>query len=110
MQPHGVELLSVENLLYYPRTLVLHYFPSLALFTLGALSIVWAIMQWRDRRRRGLLLYFTIGLLMMVVKTQNEIRFLATFVPAPCWTRASRCWPRQRALPGKRETGSSCSC
>lgn len=81
-QSQQVALFSVENLVYYPRSIALHFDPSpvFALVTLAA--VIWAMVRWRDERVRLFLLYLIIGLLVMTVKLQKHPRFIATVAPA----------------------------
>jgi 4-amino-4-deoxy-L-arabinose transferase-like glycosyltransferase len=81
-QSQQVALLSLENLVYYPRSIALHFDPSpvFALATLAA--VVWATVRWRDERTRLFLIYLAIGLLEMTVKLQKHPRFIATIAPA----------------------------
>jgi 4-amino-4-deoxy-L-arabinose transferase-like glycosyltransferase len=81
-QSQQVSLLSPENLLYYPRSLMLHYAPSPVAAVLTLAGVIWAITRWRDHGPRLFLVYFAIGLLEMTVKLQKHPRFILTFAPA----------------------------
>jgi|GEM_PF-3019683 len=81
-QPQQVALFSVENLVYYPRSIALHYAPSPVWALLTLAGVIWAIARWRDERLRLFLIYFAIGMLVMTVKLQKHPRFIATIVPA----------------------------
>ena len=81
-QPQQVALLSVENLVYYPRSIALHYAPSPVWALLTLAGALWAIACWRDERLRLFLIYLAIGLLVMTVKLQKHPRFIATIAPA----------------------------
>ena len=81
-QPQQVALLSVENLVYYPRSIALHYAPSPVWALLTLAGALWAIARWRDERLRLFLIYLAIGLLVMTVKLQKHPRFIATIAPA----------------------------
>lgn len=75
--------LSTGNLLYYPTSLVNHDLP-LPLFGLVTIAaLAWAMSRWRDERLRLLLLYFLLGMgIVMVVNHPANPRFIVTFVPA----------------------------
>ncbi|HLF27971.1 MAG TPA: glycosyltransferase family 39 protein [Anaerolineae bacterium] len=74
--------LTLENLIFYPRSIAFHYAPS-SLFALVTLAgVVWAATRWRDERLRLLLVYFAIGMLEMAINLPKNPRFIATFVPA----------------------------
>lgn len=81
-QSQQVSLFSLENLLYYPRSLMLHYAPSPLAAVLTLAGVIWAITRWRDHGPRLFLVYFAIGLLEMTVKLQKHPRFILTFAPA----------------------------
>ena len=81
-QPQQVALFSVENLVYYPRSIALHYAPSPVWALLTLAGALWAIARWRDERLRLFLIYLAIGLLVMTVKLQKHPRFIATIAPA----------------------------
>ena len=76
------ELLSEENLIFYPRSMVYHYAPSPVFAPLMLAGLIWAAARWRDRRVRLLLIYFLIGLLVMTVKLLNQPRYFVTIAPA----------------------------
>jgi hypothetical protein len=82
IQPHNVDFLSIENLMFYPRVIFLHYSPSIFFSLLALLGIIWSFLKWRDSKIRSLLLYSLIGCFMVTLKTQNEVRFVSTFIPA----------------------------
>lgn len=81
-QPPNQPWITVENLLFYPRSIALHQGPSplFALITLA--SVIWAITQWRSAALRLLLLYFLVGMAVMTVNLPKNPRFIATIVPA----------------------------
>jgi 4-amino-4-deoxy-L-arabinose transferase-like glycosyltransferase len=81
-QPQQVALLSVENLVYYPRSIALHYAPSPVWALLTLVGVIWAIARWRDERLRLFLIYWVIGMAVMTVKLQKHPRFIATIAPA----------------------------
>ncbi|MCI0398492.1 MAG: glycosyltransferase family 39 protein [Chloroflexi bacterium] len=98
------ERFSREGVLFYPRSIVLHYAPS-PLFTLVMVaSVIWTGVQWRHRGLRLLLLYLAVGLLEMLINSQKTPRFIVTFIPAAylltgamlAWLAADwqRQWPR----------------
>lgn len=82
LQPSQVELFSLENLVYYPRSIALHFVPSPIWALLVLAGLAWAAARWRDERLRLLLVYFVLGLLVMTVKLQKNPRFIVTIVPA----------------------------
>jgi len=81
-QPQQVALLSVENWVYYPRSLALHFAPSPIFALLMLAGILWAMPRWRDKRLRLFLIYLLIGMLLMTIKLQKHPRFIATIAPA----------------------------
>ena len=81
-QSQQVSLLSLENLLYYPRSMMLHYAPSPVAVMLTLAGVIWATIRWRDHGSRLFLVYFVIGLLEMTVKLQKHPRFILTIAPA----------------------------
>jgi 4-amino-4-deoxy-L-arabinose transferase-like glycosyltransferase len=81
-QSQQVSLFSLENLLYYPRSLMLHYAPSPAAAVLTLAGVIWAIARWRDLGPRLFVVYLAIGLLEMTVKLQKHPRFILTIAPA----------------------------
>ena len=100
-QPAQVSLFSIENLVYYPRSIAFHFSPSpvTAILILG--GVVYAIARWRDERLRVLLIYLAIGLLEMTFKLQKHPRFIATIVPAAhLLTGALLAWLVSRRLEG----------
>ena len=81
-QPRDVAWLTVENLLFYPRSIALHYAPS-PIFALVILAgVIWAITRWRDVQLRVLLVFLAIGLLEMLINLPKNPRFVATYIPA----------------------------
>jgi len=114
-QPHRVALLSLENLLYYPRALATQYLSSLVLAALGAAAVLWALLRLGDAARRTLLLYLAAGVAILVLKTQNEVRFVATVVPALyllMGAAAVELWPRgsRRRSARWRRAGAAAVC
>ncbi len=81
-QPPTVARFSVENLIFYPRSIVLHYAPSPLFALLMLAAVAGAAARWRDERLRLLLFYVAIGILEMTINSQKNPRFIATFVPA----------------------------
>lgn len=81
-QPPTSPLLSVENLLFYPRALALDYAPTWIAGALIGAAAAWAATRWRDARLRVVLLYLGLGVLLLTVKTSNDIRFVSTVAPA----------------------------
>jgi hypothetical protein len=80
-QPPG-DRFSRESLLFYPRSILLHYAPSTLFALLFLAAVLWAIWHWRDERLRPVWLYLLIGLLEMTINPQKTPRFIATYVPA----------------------------
>ncbi len=104
LQPQQVALFSIENLVYYPRSIALHFTPAPLWSLLILAGVVWAMARWRDERARLLLIYFVLGMLVMTVKLQKNPRFIATIVPAAyLLTGAMLAWLATRLLErGKR--------
>jgi hypothetical protein len=80
-QPAG-DRFSLESLLFYPRSLVLHYSPSPLFALLFLAAVFWAVWHWRDERLRPVWVYLLVGLLEMIINSQKTPRFIATYVPA----------------------------
>lgn len=75
--------LSLDNLLFYPRSLVLHNLPSPLILPVSLAALVWAAVQWRNPRVRLLGIYFLVGMAsIMLVNHPPNPRFIVTFVPA----------------------------
>lgn len=74
---------SLDNVVYYIRSVMIHYGPG-PIFSLVTLaSLIWAGLRWRDPRLRLLLVYFLVGMAaMMIINHPANPRFIATFVPA----------------------------
>ncbi len=81
-QPQQLSMFSLENLIYYPRSIALHFAPSPLFALLTLAGVIWAIARWRDERVRLFLIYFVMGMLVMTVKLQKHPRFIATIAPA----------------------------
>jgi len=81
-QPQQLSMFSLENLIYYPRSIALHFAPSPLFALLTLAGVIGAIARWRDERVRLFLVYFVIGMLVMTAKLQKHPRFIATIVPA----------------------------
>lgn len=79
----GEPWLSLRNLLFYPRSLVLHDVPSPAFALVTLASLVWATTRWHNSAVRLFLLYFLLGMAaIIVVNHPPNPRFIVTFVPA----------------------------
>lgn len=81
-QPQGKYSMSLATLLYYPRSIALSQTPASIFALLTALSLLWALLHWRDTSTRLLLIYFLAGVTMMTFNRPQTARFIATFVPA----------------------------
>ncbi|HEX6384965.1 MAG TPA: glycosyltransferase family 39 protein, partial [Anaerolineae bacterium] len=75
--------LSTQDLLFYPRSVILHDVPS-PLFALVTLAgLLWAAARWRNLALRLLLIYFIVGMaIVSFVNHPKNPRFIVTFVPA----------------------------
>jgi hypothetical protein len=93
------ELLSDENLIFYPRSMVFHFAPSPVFAPLMLAGLIWGIARWRDRRARLMLIYLLIGWLVMMVKLLNQPRYFITIAPAShlltgaMFTSLAGAWP-----------------
>ena len=75
--------LTTANLLFYPRSFALHYSPSPLFALVTAVSLIWAVFNWRDTGVRLLLIYFVSGMtIIMLVNHPQNPRFIATVAPA----------------------------
>ncbi len=75
--------LSLRNAIYYPRSLALHYSPSLLFAVVYAAALVWAALRWRDNAVRIVLLFFLFGMAsVMFLNHPPNPRFIAPFAPA----------------------------
>lgn len=81
-QPQGDYSLTLATLLFYPRSIALSQTPAPIFALLTALSLLWALLRWRDTATRLLLIYFLAGVAMMTLNRPQTARFIATFVPA----------------------------
>ena len=81
-QPEGGLALSLESLLFYPRSIALAQTPAPIFTLLTALSLVWSLARRRHVAVRLLLIYFLVGMAMMTLNRPQNPRFIATFVPA----------------------------
>ncbi len=82
LQPKHADWYSLENLIFYPRSIALHYTPSPFFVPVTLAGVVWAAAHWRHRNLRLILIYCFIGLLVMTLKESNNPRFIATVAPA----------------------------
>lgn len=82
LQPKHADWYTLENLAFYPRSILLHYLASPALGLLLGAGVVWAVIRWRRASVRSILLYGLLGLAMMTIKESNNPRFILTVVPA----------------------------
>lgn len=80
-QPKQGDWYSLENLVFYPRSLALHYTPSPFFVPVALAGVIWAVVHWRQRELHLILLYCFVGLLMMTLKESNNPRFIATVAP-----------------------------
>ncbi len=81
-QPPGQPWITPDNLLFYPRSIILHQAPS-PLFSLITLAgLIWATSQWSNLGVRLLLIYFLVGMAVMTVNLPKNPRFIVTIVPA----------------------------
>ncbi len=82
LQPKQTDWYSLENLIYYPRSFMLHYTPSPILAIASVAGLVWAFFQWRKEEIRLILLYCIVGFFLMTLKESNSPRFILTIGPA----------------------------
>jgi hypothetical protein len=82
LQPKQTDWYGLENLIFYPRSIALHYAPSPVFTPVILGGVVWAAFRWRHKEVRLILLYWSIGMLVMTLKESNAPRFIATIVPA----------------------------
>jgi 4-amino-4-deoxy-L-arabinose transferase-like glycosyltransferase len=82
LQPKHADWYSLENLVFYPRSIVLHYLASPVLGLLLGAGLVWAGVRWRRHSVRPIVLYGVLGLAMMTLKQSNNPRFILPVVPA----------------------------
>ncbi len=74
--------LSLRNVIYYPRSLALHYSPSLLFIIVYGVALVWATLRWRDTTVRIVLLFFLFGMAsVMFLNHPPNPRFIAPFAP-----------------------------
>lgn len=82
LQPKEVDWYSLRNLLFYPRSIALHYSPSPFLAPVMFGGLIWSLSQWDRPHLRLVLLYCFVGLLMVTLKESNNPRFMITVAPA----------------------------
>lgn len=73
---------TLEALLFYPRSIALHYSPSPPFALVMSIAVIWALGRWRSPKHRLLLIYFGVGMGEMTLNFPKSPRFIATFVPA----------------------------
>ena len=74
---------TLQNMLFYPLSIALHDVPAPWFALVTAVSLLWALIQWRRFEVRLLLLYFLLGMAaIMLVNHPVSPRFIVTFVPA----------------------------
>lgn len=81
-QPEEAYTFTLDNLLFYPRSIFREQSPAPIFALVTALALLWALQRWRDTATRLLLIYFVAGLAMMTLNRPQNPRFIATFVPA----------------------------
>lgn len=81
-QPPGSSWLTRESLLFYPQVIVDDYLPAPFTGVLLVGGLIWAAAYWHLRPARLLLIYFLVGMAIMVINMPKAERFIATFVPA----------------------------
>jgi hypothetical protein len=75
--------LNITNIGHYLRSLAIHYLPSRLFIAATAAGLVWAAVHWRHQPLRPILLYFVVGMGMIIlINHPDNPRFISTFVPA----------------------------
>ncbi|MCP4357422.1 MAG: glycosyltransferase family 39 protein [Chloroflexi bacterium] len=81
--PSNEPWLSLDGLQFYPLSLALHDVPAPLFALVSVAGLAWAVVHWRNPGIRLLLLYFLLGMgLIMLVNHPHNYRFIAPFVPA----------------------------
>jgi len=73
---------SLQTLLFYPRSIALHYSPSPVFALVMLIGVIWAVGRWRRPVYRLFLIYFAVGMGEMTLNFPKSPRFISTFVPA----------------------------
>lgn len=81
--PGSEPWLSLQNVGSYLHDITIHNLPSPFFAAVAVGGMVWAVHHWSQRLLRPLLLYFFVGVgVIMVVNHPVNTRFMVTFVPA----------------------------
>lgn len=108
LQPKRADWYSWQNLVFYARSIALHYLASPLLAAGVAAGLIWAVVRWRRDAVFPVLLYGLLGLVMMTLEQSNNPRFILTVVPAlylltgsavahlvAAWRERDQKWPRK---------------
>lgn len=80
-QPKQVNYYELENLVFYPRSFLYHYAPSLLIAVLSIASLFWGFFHSHNETIRILLNYCLVGFMIFTAKESNNPRFFLTVVP-----------------------------
>ena len=81
-QPHFYRFGSLENWIYYPKSLLNTYHCSVAFSIPILISFIYALKRLKDPRIRLLATHFLVGMTLMTVKLDNSHRYIVSIVPS----------------------------
>jgi len=81
-QPQYYSLLSLDNLLYYPRYIIGLYHSSLVVGILMAAGFLYSLRRIKEPTVRLLAAQFFMGLVLMTLKLDNRPRYIISIVPS----------------------------
>ncbi|MFH1403673.1 MAG: hypothetical protein ABIH11_05325 [Candidatus Altiarchaeota archaeon] len=81
-QPVRTTMFSAKNIFYYPKALYTEYSPSPVVFFILIFSLLVSLKVLHNQQTFFLTSYVLVVFISMVLKLQNESRFIITAVPA----------------------------
>lgn len=81
-QPHYYRLLSLDNLIYYPRYFIRLYHASWVIGAALAIGFIFSLRKIRNPAVRLFTAQIALGLVMMTIKLDNRPRYIISLVPS----------------------------
>jgi hypothetical protein len=81
-QPHYYRLMSLDNLIYYPRYFIGLYHGSWVIGAAMAIGFVFSLRKIRNPAVRLFAAQIALGLVMMTIKLDNRPRYIISLVPS----------------------------